>query len=236
MYMNSLKYALLLGLGLMALGLRTPVMAQSASGLTKAVVPAHPQPLPDIDSLRRVRPELFPIEIPDPEPEEAQREPVHRGIPTPRPIEIMMDEGKFEQAVREFTSYMDTVQGDPCDLIYLPFTFYVRLLGEDLSKTAFYQEKVDFYFDKFQQTCGNTAEGYLLKEETMNPKNPDSTVVWMTKAIALDSTVDRLYVTRGYALWALQRTQEACADFKQAAGLRNTEGRDLYNARCLEQW
>ena len=234
--MKPLKYSLLLALGLMALGLRTPAMAQTASGQTKAVVPRHQQPLPDLDSLRQARPELFPIEIPDPDPADVQREPVHRGIPTPRPIEIMMDEGKFEQAVREFTNYMDTVQGDPCDLIYLPFTFYVRLLGEDLSKTAFYQEKVDFYFDKFMKICGNTVEGYRLKEETMNPKNPDSTVVWMTKAIALDSTFDRLYLTRGYALWELQRTKEACADFKQAAGMQNPIGRDVYNERCLERW
>ena len=234
--MKPLKCALLLALGLMALGLHTPAMAQTASGLTKAVVPRHPQPLPDIDSLRQARPELFPIEIPDPEPADVQREPVHRGIPTPRPIEIMMDEGKFEQAVREFTNYMDTVQGDPCDLIYLPFTFYSRLLGDDSSKAAFYQEKAAFYIDKFLETCGNTVEGYQLKEETMNPKIPDSTVVWMTKAIALDSTDDWLYLTRGHALWALQRTKEACADFKQAAGLRNTEGRDLYNERCLERW
>ncbi|MDE6515365.1 MAG: hypothetical protein K2L03_04935 [Bacteroidales bacterium] len=234
--MKPLKCALLLALGLMALSLRTPAMAQSASGQSKAVVPRHLQPLPDIDSLRQARPELFPLEIPDPEPAEVQGEPVHRGIPTPRSIEIMMDEGKFEQAVQAFTNYMDTVQGDPCDLIYLPYTFYNRLWWEDPSKAAFYQEKVDFYVDKFLATCGNTVEWYQVKEHVMNPKIPDSTVVWMTKAIALDSTVNRLYLMRGYALWVLQRTREACADFKKAAEMQNTEGRDVYNEWCLDRW
>ena len=234
--MKPLKCALLLALGLMVLSLRTPAMAQSASGLTKAVVPRHPQPLPDLDSLRQARPELFPIEIPDPALEKVQGEPVHRGIPTPRPIEIMMDEGKFEQAVQEFTNYMDTVQGDPCDLIYLPYTFYNRLLFEDSSNHAFYEEKMDFYIDKFLKTCGNTAEGYLLKEMMQDLKNPDSTVLWMTKAIALDSTYNVLYLVRGHALWELQRTKEACADFKKAAEMRNTEGQEVYNGRCLGQW
>ena len=229
--MKPLKYALLLGFGLMALSLRTPAAAQSASGLTKAVVPRHPQPLPDLDSLQA----LPPVQDNPQQAEQPQVEWPQRGIPTPRPIEIMMDEGKFDQAVDEFEKYMTTAQGDACDLIYLPYTFYTRLLWEDASKTAFYQERRDFYIDTYLQTCGNTVEGYLLKEERMEPKNPDSTVVWMIKAIALDPTFDIPYLIRGHALWALQRPQEACADYKQAAERQNRDAKELYIQRCANQ-
>lgn len=241
-------FSSLLCLALLAFGLCTtaPAAAQSASSQTKAVVPRHPQPLPDIDSIQQAmalellqndpatRAAFMPV-FPDSAQIAAQREQPQRGMPTPRPIEIMMDEGKFDRAVSEFTKYMDTAQGDPCDLIYLPFTFYSRLLRDDTSKTAFYQEKADYYVDKFLQTCGNTVEGYQLKESLMEPKNPDSAVVWMTKAIALDSTVNMLYLVRAHALWELQRTREACADYKKAAEQRNWEAADMYEQRCTNQ-
>lgn len=224
-------FSSLLCLALLAFGLCTtaPAAAQTASGLTKAVVPRHPQPLPDLDSLQ------LPVQDNLQQTEQPQVELPQRGMPTPRPIEIMMDEGKFDQAVSAFEQYMDTAQGNPCDLIYLPYTFYNRLLWEDPSKTAFYREKMDFYIDKFLQTCGHTVEGYLLREERMEPKIPDSVVVWMTKAIALDSTFDLPYLLRGHALWELQRTQEACADYKQAAEKQNRDAEELYIQRCANQ-
>lgn len=246
--MNALKYyVFLLCLGLMVLGFNAPAAAQTASGQTKAVVPRHPQPLPDLDSAQQARVLEFlqndpatrataPSTFPDSAQIAAQREKnPQRGMPTPLPIEIMVNEGKYAQAVSEFEKYMDTAQGDPCDLIYLPFTFYRRLLDENPFEEEFYQGKVNFYIDKFLETCGNTVEGYQFKEGMMEPKIPDSAVVWMTKAIELDSTVNMLYLIRGHALWELQRTREACADYKKAAELQNWEAADMYEQRCSDQ-
>lgn len=217
--MKALKYgiALMLGLGMLGCGARA--FAQ-ASGQTREVTPANPTPLADVaPAATQSRPDS-----PKPLPE--------RGIPTPRAIEDMVTNKQFAKAVSEFEKYMKTAQGTPCDLIFLPFTFYNRLLMEDTANPALYQEKVRFYVDKFLQTCGDTYEAYVLKDNIIEPRVPDSTVVWMTAAIKLEPKDPNLYISRGYALWQLGKTKEACADYAKAKELDAPFYGDYYDMQC----
>ena len=144
-----------------------------------------------------------------------------------------MENGNYETAVKEFEKFIKTAKGNPCDLIYLPMSFYMRLIDTDTSKTESYKDKVDFYFDQYMKTCGNTAEAYLLKNARMESQNFDSTVLLMTQAIALDPTYANLYFTRGSALWQLQQTEKACADYKKAKELDASYANN-YDMQCVE--
>lgn len=157
-----------------------------------------------------------------------------RGVQMPETIMKMLDNGDYAKAVMEFEKFNKVAKGTPCDLKFLPFSFYYGLLGVDTTRTAFYQEKVDYYLGQFMQACGNTVEAYVLKESMMEPKNYDSTVVWMTAAIKLDPNYAHLYLTRGVALWELGQTKEACADFEKAKEL-NPEFADYYQNNCEEK-
>ena len=157
----------------------------------------------------------------------------NRGIRPPVTIEDLLMKQAYDKAVMEFEKYIKTAQGNPCDLLQLSFGVYSRLLDEDTTKTAFYQEKADYYFNQYMQACGNTADAYLLKNARMEPQNFDSTVLWMTKAIELDSTYADLYLTRGNALWQLQQTEQACADFQKVKEL-NPFYADYYDTQCVK--
>lgn len=151
----------------------------------------------------------------------------------PAYIEDLLAKQAYAKAVTEFEKYIGSAQGTACDLCYQSFMFYNRLLGEDTTKTGFYQEKVDFYINQYLQSCGNTVNAYVLRANRMDPQDFDSTVVWMTKAIALDAAYADLYLMRGYALWQLQRTKEACDDFKKAKEIDEFYG-DYYDTNCVE--
>lgn len=215
--------------GLIVCGSFARAFAQ-ASGQSAVVVPRHTIPLPELpvaEEASIVMPVVDSVVV-------DHVEQPHRGIPTPKAIEAMMDAGEYAEAVDAFERYIKTAEGDSCDLIYLPFTFYSRLLWEDSTKPDFYQGKVDFYVDKFLQTCGNTVDAYILRDLRHEPRMPDSTVVWMTEAIQLDSNYNILYITRGEAFWQLQRIKEACADFKRAA-VKDDYAKEFYEMNCLNQ-
>ncbi|MDE5606435.1 MAG: hypothetical protein K2I68_03940 [Bacteroidales bacterium] len=217
--MKALKYTLTLILGLGMLGFSARVQAQ-ASGQTSEVVPAHATPLPEV-----------PAQVQDEQPAQQVEEQPQRGMVTPKAIEELMDNRDFESAIKEFEKYMKTAKGDPCDLIYLPLSFYERLRMEDASKTDLYQSKMDYYTNQFLQTCGNTVDGYLLKE-SLGERIPDSTVASMTLAIEIEPNYAMLYTMRGDALWQLNRTQEACADFKKAMELKDEYAIHFYKINC----
>lgn len=157
----------------------------------------------------------------------------NEGVRIPAYIGDLRNQQAYGKAVVEFDKFIKTAQGDPCELLQLSFMFYNDLLQVDTAKTAFYKEKVDSYTNQYLKSCGNTAYAYLLKNARMEPQDFDSTVVWMTKAIALDATDAYLYLTRGYALWVLQRTEEACADYKKAKEL-NASYADYYDTQCVK--
>lgn len=158
----------------------------------------------------------------------------NEGVRIPAYIGDFVDQQAYGKAVMEFDKFIKTAPGDPCDLLQLSFMFYNNLLQEDTTKTDFYKNKVNSYRDQYLQSCGNTAYAYMLKNEQMDPQNFDSTVVWMTKAIALDATNGNLYLTRGYALWQLQRTEEACADYKKAKELDDEFYGSNYDTQCVK--
>lgn len=218
--MKALKYGLTLLLGLSVCGFGTRVSAQ-ASGQTAEVVPANANPLPDVPATQTTAPTQ-------------QQEQPQRGVPTPKAVEALVNNGEYTKAVEEFEKFIKTVKGNQCDMSYLPYTFYDRLLVEDTSRTAYYQEKVKFYADKFLSTCSNTVEAYLMKDSQANPRIPDSTIVWMTRAISLDKNYAILYTMRGEALWELKRTKEACADFEKAVGMNDGYAKEFYDMNCVE--
>lgn len=164
----------------------------------------------------------------------AQNNEPERSAQMPESIDNLMKSRAYAKAMGEFEKYIKTAQGSACELKYQSYMFYNRLLGEDTTKTEFYQEKVNESLNQYLQSCGNTVEAYVLKNNQMQPQDFDSTVVWMTKAIALDAEYAFLYVTRGYALWELQRTKEACDDFKKAKELNEFYG-DYYDMNCVEK-
>lgn len=220
--MKALKYgmALVLGLSLSVCGAQ--VFAQ-ASGQTQEVTPNNPNTLPEVPAASQTGQVA----------QQAEEQP-QRGVPTPKAIEKMVDNGEYDAAVKEFEKFMKTAKGNPCDLIYLPYTFYDRLRMEDTSKTAFYQQKADMYINKYLQTCGNTVDGYLLKE-SVGERIPDSTVARMTKAIAIEPNYAMLYTMRGDALWQLERTQEACADYAKAKELGDEYATMMVNTNCPQE-
>lgn len=151
----------------------------------------------------------------------------------PAQIGDFVDQQAYAKAMVEFEKFIKTVQSNPCESFRLSLMFYNDLLQVDTTKTAFYQEKVDSYTNQYLQSCGNTAYAYLLKNARMESQDFDSTVVWMTKAIALNSTDAYLYHVRGYALWQLQRTEEACVDYKKAKELDEFYA-DYYDTQCVK--
>ena len=220
--MKALKYGLTLALGLSMLGFGARLQAQSSSQ-TAEVVPAHATPLPDV----------APVMATD-QPE-AQMEPQDRGIPVPKEIEELIAKKDYENAVKEFDKFIKTAKGDPCVLIYLPLSFYERLAMEDKSSmSASYQEKAKSYMDKYMQTCGNTADAYLLLER-FDKKTPEVTVTRMTEAIKLDPDYAIPYAARGNALWLLNRTTEACADFAKAKELGDAYAVSFLRMNCGNQ-
>lgn len=156
----------------------------------------------------------------------------NEGVRIPAYIGNLVDQQAYGKAMVEFDKFIKTAPGDLCDILRLSFMFYNNLLQVDTAKADSYKGKVDSYRDQYLQSC-NTAYAYLLKNEQMNPQNFDSTVVWMTRAIALDATDGNLYLTRGYALWQLQRTEEACADYKKAKDLDEEFYGSNYDTWCV---
>lgn len=217
--MKALKYGLTLILGLSMLGFGTRLQAQVASGQTAEVVPATPVALPEV-----------PPADEDNGQEEEEEQP-QRGMVTPKPIEDMVSRGEYAQAVVEFEKYMKTASGDPCDLLYLPYSFYDRLQFEDTANSAAHQETRDKYLAKFFKTCSNSPEVYVLKDRMSDPRTPESTLEYMNKALAIDPSYGQLYSMRGDALWALGRKKEACADFEKSKELIN----DSYSKRFLDE-
>lgn len=221
--MKALKYGLTLILGLGMLGFGTRLQAQT-SGQTADVVPANATPLADIPVM------TLPTDEADEQPAEEQPQ---RGMPTPQAIEDMVSRGEYAQAVAEFEKYMKTASGNPCDLLYLPYTFYDRLRIEDTAKADVYQGKVKIYVDKFLKTCGNTVEAYVLRDDLNEPRVPEQTIELMTKAIELEPEYVILYSRRASAFWELERTKEACADFKKAAELKEEFSASMYKMYCV---
>ena len=153
-----------------------------------------------------------------------------RGIPTPKNVEALLMGGEYSQAAAEFENFVKT-KTQSCDLIYLACMFYDRLSWMDEANGTIYKQKKMQYINKFQAECGNTVDAYMMKYQEMEPKNWDSAVDWMTKAIAVDSSMGSLYTTRGSALWQLGRMKEACADFKKAMET-DVVAVDMYNMLC----
>lgn len=205
--MKALKYGLALMIGLSMLGLSARVQAQTSDPMAEA----------NADAQQTVQ----------------NDEPQRGELQIPKYIEDLVAHQEFEQAAGEFEKFIKAAKGDACDMNYVPYSFYARLVAEDTATISVYKEKADTYAKKFLQACGNTVEAYMLRDRMMEPKNYDSTVVWMTKAIALDAEYAFLYVTRGYALWELKRTQEACADYKKAKELNEFYG-DYYDDNCAK--
>ncbi len=144
-----------------------------------------------------------------------------RGIPTPKFIEDLLMNQEYNKAVEEFEKFIKTAKATPCDLLYLPYTFYSRMESVDNARKVVYRQKKQYYIDEFQSACGNSVEAYIMKDQESNPRIPDSTVQWMTMAIAVEPTYAALYSIRGEALWQLQRKKEACVDFEKAIELNN---------------
>lgn len=220
--MKALKYGLALMLGLSMLGFSARVQAQS-SGQTAEVVPAHATPLPEVPAVQEQTP---------PQDVQADEELQQRGMPTPREIEKLMDKGDFETAIKEFDKFIKTAKGDPCDLIYLPLSFYMRLSEEDTANS--YKGKVDSYLNQFMKTCGNTVDAYMLQER-VDYQGPAKTVERMTQAMKYEPDYVVLYTMRGDALWQLNRAKEACADFAKAKELGDDSASMFLEVNCSEQ-
>lgn len=235
--MNALKYAFLLCLGLMALGLRTPAAAQ-ASGQSKQVVPRHPQPLPDLDSLQQARPELFPTESEEireikadtlfwePQPE--------KGIGPPEIVERLLAEEKYAQAAQAFEYFGDTMQGEyeRCYLLYAYMLFYNYLLDVDTTQTDEYKTKRDARLAEMEKQCPDYIEFLMMK--VYLAEEPQEVVKWTTKAIAVKPKA-AFYLSRANALWEMGQTKEACADYKQAAEKQLPDGVTLFTERCANR-
>ena len=207
--MKALKYGLALMLSLSMLGFNA--QAQS-SKQTKKVVPSNAETSAEVIAAANAPVEEISSVV--------AKEP-DRGIPTPKAIEDLLMQQNYTKAIEEFEKFIATAKGDACDLLYLPFTFYARLNYMDEAKSAEYTKKMNFYRNAYFEKCANSIEAYLLKDQMTEPRIPDSTVVWMTKAIEIDPAYAYLYSLRGEALWRLERKQEACADFEKAIELNN---------------
>lgn len=236
--MNALKYyVFLLCLGLMALGLRTPAAAQT-SGQTKQVVPRHPQPLPDIDSLRQTNPELFQTESEEmkllkgdtlfwePQPE--------KGIGPPEAVVQLLEEEKYAQAAQAFEYFGDTMQGEyeRCYLLYAYMLFYNYLLDVDTTQTDEYKTKRDAHLAEMEKQCPDYIEFLAMKMYLA--EEPQEVVKWATKAIDIKPK-PAFYLSRGNALWIMGKTKDACADYKRAAEKQFPGGIDMFKERCADR-
>ncbi|MDE5559358.1 MAG: tetratricopeptide repeat protein [Bacteroidales bacterium] len=209
--MKALKYGLTLMLGLSMLGFSA--QAQS-SKQTKKVVPSNAQTSESFEAVENApAAEISPAVAKEPD----------RGIPTPKAVEELLMQQNYTKAIEEFEKFIATAKGDSCDLLYLPYTFYARLNFLHPSKSSEYTKKMKYYMAEYQRKCSNSVEAYLLKDDMTEPRIPDSTLVWMTKALEIDSTYARIYSIRGEALWQLQRHKEACADFEKAKELNEND-------------
>lgn len=222
--MKALKYGLTLVLGLGMLGCGAQAFAQASSKQTKKVASATVSQ-PSSENMTSAMVEEGPSPIVAKEPD--------RGIPMPQAVENLLGQRDFTKAIEEFEKFIATSKGDPCDLLYLPYTFYGRLMWMDTSRVFEYQKKQKYYMSEYQKKCENTVEAYLMKDQSSNPRIPDSTIVWITKAIEIDSSYAMLYSVRGEALWQLQRKKEACADFEKAVELNNDSfAVEFYRSNC----
>ena len=206
--MKALKYGLALVLGLSMLGLDAFAHASS--------IVSNVSQMPDANTKKQ-------------QPQQSSQED-QRGIPMPKNVEALLTEGNYSQAAAEFENFVKA-KTSSCDLIYLACMFYDRLSWMDEANGAIYKQKKMQYINKFQAECGNTVDAYIMKYQGMEPKNWDSAVDWMTKAIAVDSSMGSLYTMRGSALWQLGKIKEACADFKKAMET-DVVATDMYNMQC----
>lgn len=212
--------------------------AQSASGQTKAVVPRHPQPLPDLDSLRQATPELFQTETLDqqiamadtlfwePQPE--------KGIGPPEIVERLLREEKYAQAVQAFEYFGDTIQGEyeRCYLLYAYVLFYNYLIGMDRPQAVEYRAKRDARLAEMEKQCPDYIEFLLMK--VYLAENPQEVVKWTTAAIAVKPKA-AFFLSRANALWEMGQTEKACADYKQAAEKQHPDGGTLFIERCANR-
>ena len=159
--------------------------------------------------------------------------PKHEAPRLPDAINNLLTSGAYTKAEAEFEKYMKTVKFDACDMIYVPYMFYSRLLEEDTTSTALYQEKVDAYANQYLQSCGNTFEAYMMRINKTDPQDFDAIVTLVTAAMQIEPDATFLYGMRGSALWQLQRTEEACADYKKAKELDESYA-DYYDTQCVK--
>lgn len=159
--------------------------------------------------------------------------PKHEAPRLPDAIDNLITSGAYAKAEAEFEKYMKTVKFEPCDMIYVPYMFYSRLLEEDTTSTAIYQEKVNAYAGQYLQSCGNTFEAYMMRINKTDPQDLDAIVTLVTAAMQIESDAVFLYGMRGSVLWQLQRTEEACADFKKAKELDESYA-DYYDTQCVK--
>lgn len=160
--------------------------------------------------------------------------PKHEAPHLPDMIDKLLTAQDYARATSEFEKFLKASKFNECDIINVSYIFYSRLLEADTTKTAFYQEKVDAYANSFLQSCGNTFEGYMLRESRQNPRIPDSTVAWMTAAMKLEPEAPILYGMRGEALLELGQTEAACKDLKKAMELDANTYADYYDTHCVK--
>lgn len=220
--MKALKYGLALVLGLSMLSFGVQAFAQ-ASGQTQEVTPANPNTLPEVPAT---------VAMGQPDPQAAQSQ---RGVVTPKQVEDLIMQREFAKAVETFEKFMKTAQGDACNLIYLRYTFYDRLMEVDRDQVAAYKVKRDASIVELEKNCPNMADLYVLKVQLYGEGKPDSVVKWLDKAIELDPTYAISYGMRADALWLLQEDEKACADYKKAAELNDQPARMRYAERCANR-
>lgn len=222
----------------MLLSCLASVSAQSASGQTKVVVPRHPKPLPEVDSLRQTNPELFRTEPLDqqiamsdtlfwePQPE--------KGIGPPEIVERLLMEEKYAQAMQAFEYFGDTIQGEyeRCYLLYAYVLFYNYLIDRDRSQAVEYRAKRDARLAEMERQCPDYIEFFLMK--VYLAEDPQDVVKWTTEAIAVKPKA-AFFLSRANALWEMGQTEKACADYKQAAERQHPDGGTLFTERCANR-
>lgn len=231
--MKAWKYGLALLLGLSVSGCGTQGFAQTATGLSGPVVPKHAVPMPEQEQPMAGEGQVALDTAVDLRQETGSMP--ERGIKTPEEVENLLQKGAYKQADQKLQKFLKKAQGgsyNPCDLIYMPMTVYSRMMWADTLRQDYHREKRDFYIAQYLETCGHTVEAYELQDAMANPRTPETTIEWMTKAIQAEPDYSMSYRTRGEALWQLQRTQEACADFKKCADLKDGFCLDFYTVRC----
>lgn len=216
--MKTLKYGLTLMLGLTMLGFGARLQAQSSSQ-TADVVPAHATPLPDVPAATAVGNG----QVAD-EPQ--------RGIPTPKAIEELINKKDYESAVKEFDKFIKAAKGDACELIYLRYTFYSRMMIEDMAHAADHKAQREACIEDLEKQCPNMPETYMVKTHVHGDGNPEAVLKWMDKAIEIDPKFAAAYIVRADALWLLQEDEKACDDYQTAAEMGDRPAQIRYRERC----